>query len=325
MGEALEAGLHLARLHPRAAELQLPVASDASEEDERAVAPLGEVARPEPHAALAAQPHKARSRQRGSAQVAQRQQFARDADLARRAVVGSDGLGRLVVVTGGRGLQQPHDRAGDRRAQRADGGQRAPGQPATLGQPASPQQTSRWMITLTAIGRSLSGNTSLWLDLAILSIEQLLKALHTIRNACHVPTIVGSDASALWRQRGILVDRTYADMVCAPSRASFIAGRPSHLVQPKVFSRSQEVYTSAGSTNVSSSGSTAQAVAGMILGDADAKAQLHWLPELHGRQVALRRASGSPANLARLQPLLRAHEPDGSHTLLFIAMSDIID
>ena len=136
---------------------------------------------------------------------------------------------------------------------------------------------------------------------------------------------VYSDANALWRQRGILVDRTYADMVCAPSRASFIAGRPSHLVQPKVFSRSQEVYTSAGSTGVSSSGSTAQAVAGMILGDADAKAQLHWLPELHGRQVALRRASGSPANLARLQPLLRAHEPDGSHTLLFIAMSDIID
>jgi hypothetical protein len=77
-----------------------------------------------------------------------------------------------------------------------DGGQRAPGQPATPGQPASPQQTSRWMITLTAIGRSLSGNTSLWLDLAILSIEQLLNALHTIRNACHVPTIVGSDASA---------------------------------------------------------------------------------------------------------------------------------
>uniref|UniRef100_A0A0D3HXR4 Sulfatase N-terminal domain-containing protein n=2 Tax=Emiliania huxleyi TaxID=2903 RepID=A0A0D3HXR4_EMIH1 len=52
---------------------------------------------------------------------------------------------------------------------------------------------------------------------------------------------VYSDANALWRQRGILVDRTYADMVCAPSRASFIAGRPSHLVQPKVFSRSQEV------------------------------------------------------------------------------------
>ena len=77
-----------------------------------------------------------------------------------------------------------------------DGGQRAPGQPATPGQPASPQQTSRWMITLTAIGRSLSGNTSLWLDLAILSIEQLLNALHTIRNACHAPTIVGSDASA---------------------------------------------------------------------------------------------------------------------------------
>ena len=77
-----------------------------------------------------------------------------------------------------------------------DGGQRAPGQPATPGQPASPQQTSRWMITLTAIGRSLSGNTSLWLDLAILSIEQLLNALHTIRIACHAPTIVGSDASA---------------------------------------------------------------------------------------------------------------------------------
>ena len=54
---------------------------------------------------------------------------------------------------------------------------------------------------------------------------------------------VYSDANALWRQRGILVDRTYADMVCAPSRASFIAGRPSHLVQPKVFSRSQEVCT----------------------------------------------------------------------------------
>ena len=52
---------------------------------------------------------------------------------------------------------------------------------------------------------------------------------------------VYSDANALWRQRGILVDRTYADMVCAPSRASFIAGRPRHLVQPNVFSR---VYTS---------------------------------------------------------------------------------
>ena len=95
-----------------------------------------------------------------------------------------------------------------------DGGQWAPGQRATTGQcatpgqrattgqratprqRATPQQTSRWMITLTAIGRSLSGNMSLWLDLAILSIEQLLNALHTIRNACHAPTIVGSDASA---------------------------------------------------------------------------------------------------------------------------------
>ena len=77
-----------------------------------------------------------------------------------------------------------------------DGGQRAPGQPATPGQPASPQQTSRWIITLTAIGRSLSGNMSLWLDLAILSTEQLLIAMHTIRNACRRPAIVGSHTSA---------------------------------------------------------------------------------------------------------------------------------
>ena len=52
------------------------------------------------------------------------------------------------------------------------------------------------MITLTAIGSSLSGNMSLWLDLAILSTEQLLIALRTIRNACCRPAIVGSHTSA---------------------------------------------------------------------------------------------------------------------------------
>ena len=83
-----------------------------------------------------------------------------------------------------------------------DGGQRAPGQratpgqPATPGLPATPEQTSRWIITLTAIGSSLSGNMSLWLDLAILSTEQLLIVLHTIRNACRRPATVGSHTSA---------------------------------------------------------------------------------------------------------------------------------
>ena len=53
------------------------------------------------------------------------------------------------------------------------------------------------MITLTAIGRSLSSGRLLWLDFVILSMEELLNALHTIRVAgCVDPATVGSDASA---------------------------------------------------------------------------------------------------------------------------------
>ena len=76
---------------------------------------------------------------------------------------------------------------------RGDGGQWAPGQRATTGQQATPrqcatpQQTSEWMITLTAIGGSLSSSTRLWLDFAIMSIEQLLNVLRTIRAAYREP------------------------------------------------------------------------------------------------------------------------------------------
>ena len=54
------------------------------------------------------------------------------------------------------------------------------------------------MITLTAIGSSLSSTSSkrLWLDFAIMSIEQLLNVLRTIRAAYREPAIVGRDASA---------------------------------------------------------------------------------------------------------------------------------
>ena len=52
------------------------------------------------------------------------------------------------------------------------------------------------MITLTAIGGSLSSSTRLWLDFAIMSIEQLLNVLRTIRAAYRQPAIVGRDASA---------------------------------------------------------------------------------------------------------------------------------
>ena len=52
------------------------------------------------------------------------------------------------------------------------------------------------MITLTAIGSSLSSNKRLWLDFAIMSIEQLLNVLRTIRAAYREPAIVGRDASA---------------------------------------------------------------------------------------------------------------------------------
>ena len=72
-----------------------------------------------------------------------------------------------------------------------DGGQWAPGQRATTGQRATPPQTSRWTNTLTAIGGSLSSNMKLWLDFAILSIEQLLDMLNTIRTAYREPAIVG--------------------------------------------------------------------------------------------------------------------------------------
>ena len=52
------------------------------------------------------------------------------------------------------------------------------------------------MITLTAIGSSLSSSKRLWLDFAIMSIEQLLNVLRTIRAAYREPAIVGRDASA---------------------------------------------------------------------------------------------------------------------------------
>ena len=52
------------------------------------------------------------------------------------------------------------------------------------------------MIPLTAIGSSLSSSKRLWLDFAIMSIEQLLNALRTIRAAYREPAIVGRDASA---------------------------------------------------------------------------------------------------------------------------------
>ena len=52
------------------------------------------------------------------------------------------------------------------------------------------------MITLTAIGGSLSSSKRLWLDFVIMSIEQLLNVLHTIRTAYREPAIVGRDASA---------------------------------------------------------------------------------------------------------------------------------
>ena len=52
------------------------------------------------------------------------------------------------------------------------------------------------MITLTAIGGSLSSSKRLWLDFAIMSIEQLLKVLRTVRAAYHEPAIVSRDASA---------------------------------------------------------------------------------------------------------------------------------
>ena len=79
-----------------------------------------------------------------------------------------------------------------------DGGQQAtPGQRATPNQQATPQRTSRWMTVLTAIGRSLSNSRLLWLDFVILSMEELLNVLHTIRVAGRVdPATVGSDASA---------------------------------------------------------------------------------------------------------------------------------
>ena len=72
-----------------------------------------------------------------------------------------------------------------------------PGQRATPNQQATPQRTSRWMTVLTAIGRSLSNSRLLWLDFVILSMEELLNVLHTIRVAGRVdPATVGSDASA---------------------------------------------------------------------------------------------------------------------------------
>ena len=80
-----------------------------------------------------------------------------------------------------------------------DGGQWAPGQRATTGQRATPrqratpQQTSQWTTTLIAIGGSLSSNMRLWLDFVILSIEQLLNVLQTIRTAYRESAIVGRD------------------------------------------------------------------------------------------------------------------------------------
>ena len=105
-----------------------PVANDAAEEDERALAPLSEVTRPKPPPPCA-EPHEACGRQRGAHQVAQRQQLARDGDLSRRAVVGGDSLGRLVIIDG-RGLQRPRPRrrsacrAGRWRAADSRGGRR---------------------------------------------------------------------------------------------------------------------------------------------------------------------------------------------------------
>ena len=52
------------------------------------------------------------------------------------------------------------------------------------------------MITLTAIGSSLSSNKRLWLNFAIMSLEQVLNVLRTIRAAYREPAIVGRDASA---------------------------------------------------------------------------------------------------------------------------------
>ena len=52
------------------------------------------------------------------------------------------------------------------------------------------------MITLTAIGGSLSSSKRLWLDFAIMSIEQLLNVLRTIRAPYRETAIVGRDASA---------------------------------------------------------------------------------------------------------------------------------
>ena len=84
--------------------------------------------------------------------------------------------------------------------QRATPGQQAtPGQRATTGQRATPrqratpQQTSQWTTTLIAIGCSLSSNMRLWLDFVILSIEQLLNVLQTIRTAYRESAIVGRD------------------------------------------------------------------------------------------------------------------------------------
>ena len=84
--------------------------------------------------------------------------------------------------------------------QRATTGQCAtPGQRATTGQwatprqRATPQQTSQWTTTLIAIGDSLSSNMRLWLDFVILSIEQLLNVLQTIRTAYRESAIVGRD------------------------------------------------------------------------------------------------------------------------------------
>ena len=85
----------------------------------------------------------------------------------------------------------------DTPGQQATPGQRATtGQQATPRQRATPQQTSQWMTTLIAIGGSLSSNMRLWLDFVILSIEQLLHVLHTIRTAYRESAIVGRDASA---------------------------------------------------------------------------------------------------------------------------------
>ena len=109
-------------------------------------------------------------------------------------------LARTAPTRGDGGQCAPGQRATTR--QRAIPRQWAPGQRATTGQRATPRQcatpqrTSEWMITLTAIGSSLSSSKRLWLDFAIMSIEQLLNALRTIRAAYREPAIVGRDASA---------------------------------------------------------------------------------------------------------------------------------